>query len=279
MHLLSLRVTWEDDDSLRVALMARGNRIRASQLRQAAVWWNGPSGRLLQERAAGLLSSWTRRLGAENVLQLGQPVFWPAPPDAGRQTWVLLNDGFACSADGYLQAYGDCSQLPFSSMRFDLVIVPFCLARLADRQAVLKECWRVLRPEGHILILDFNPAGSLGVQRRWRMWRRDRSWPWRRPFLSVTELRRLMENEGFSLCQGRYFQYTLPGLRHDAHWMELVGDRWWPAGANAYLLLGQRRETASPLVGLAEHRRLRTGGRLRKVRRATVPAAARSGQG
>ncbi len=259
--------------------MARENSSHTLQLRRAAVWWNGPSGQLLQERAAGLLSSWIGGLGAETILQLGQPVFWPEPPDSRRQTWVLLNDGFTCDADAYFQAYGSCSLLPFSSMRFDLVIVPFCLARLADRQAVLQECWRILRPEGHILVLDFNPAGSLGVLRRWHMWRRDRSWPWRRPFLSVPELRRLMEKEGFSLCQGRYFQYTLPGLHHDAHWMELVGDRWWPAGANAYMLLGQRRETASPLVGLAQHR-LRIGGRrLRKIRWVTVPAAAQSGRG
>ena len=141
--------------------------------RRAAIWWNGRSGRLLLDRARDMLPRWIERLQPETILQLGQPVFWGLPPHH-EHTWVLLNDGFALPSDQYLQAYGVCEAMPFAAMRFDLVIVPFCLTRMANPQAVLEECWRVLRPEGHVLIMDFNPGGSLSVVRRWHLWRRDR---------------------------------------------------------------------------------------------------------
>ncbi|MGC9216031.1 class I SAM-dependent methyltransferase [Acidithiobacillus sp.] len=226
--------------------------------RRAAIWWDGRSGRLLLDRARDMLPRWIERLQPETILQLGQPVFWGLPP-GDEHTWVLLNDGFALPSDEYLQAYGVCEAMPFAAMRFDLVIVPFCLTRMANPQAVLEECWRVLRPEGHVLIMDFNPGGSLSVVRRWHLWRRDRAWPWLRPFLPLGRLRSLLEGQGFVLREGRYFQYTVPGLRRNAQWMELVGDRWWPAGANAYLILAQRRDPERPLVGAVRSFKVRSG--------------------
>ncbi|MCE5360262.1 class I SAM-dependent methyltransferase [Candidatus Igneacidithiobacillus taiwanensis] len=228
--------------------MPRGVPRSSLRQRRAAQWWLGRSGRLLLERAASILPPWIERLPADTVLQLGQPVFWSPPPL--QKDWILLNDGYVCSAEGYLQVYGRCDALPFAPMRFDLVIVPFCLTRMPDARQILEECWRVLRPEGHILIMDFNPSGSLGMLRRWHLWRRDRNWPWRQPFLPLPQLRRYLEELGFCLRQGRYFQYTFPGLGRSAQWMELVGDRWWPAGANAYILLAQKRESAPTMVGM-----------------------------
>lgn len=242
-----------------------------TQKRQQRVsqWWETHGGGLLLDRARDILPRWLARLQPEAVLQLGQPVFWGLPP-GNHPSWVLLNDGFSLPPGSYLQAYGRCDALPFASMRFDLVIVPFCLSRMADPQYTLAECWRVLRPEGHILIMDFNPGGSLNVLRRWHLWRRDRSWPWRRPFLSLGQLRGLLEEQDFSLREGRYFQYTLPGLKENAQWLELMGDRWWPAGANAYLLLAQRREAGLPPPELLWQSYLRR--RRRRALASGVPA-------
>lgn len=249
--------------------MSGRGRLSRPQEQRAAVWWDSGAGRLLLDRARDILPRWIERLQPETVLQLGQPLFWGMPPGTER-TWVLLNDGAALPPEAYLQVCGACPDMPFAPMRFDLVIVPFCLSRMSDPEAVLDECWRVLRPEGHVLIMDFNPGGSLSFMRRWRLWRRDRAWPWRRPFLPLGKLRTLLENQDFILKEGRYFQYTLPGLEKNAQWMELVGDRWWPAGANAYLLLAQRRDPERPLVGLATPVKMR---RERRKVSSEAPAA------
>jgi demethylmenaquinone methyltransferase/2-methoxy-6-polyprenyl-1,4-benzoquinol methylase len=56
----------------------------------------------------------------------------------------------------------DALQLPFESGSFDCVTVAFGLRNMADWGAALREMSRVLRPGGHLLVLDFSlPAGAL----------------------------------------------------------------------------------------------------------------------
>jgi demethylmenaquinone methyltransferase/2-methoxy-6-polyprenyl-1,4-benzoquinol methylase len=56
----------------------------------------------------------------------------------------------------------DALQLPFESASFDCVTVAFGLRNMADWSAALGEMARVLRPGGHLLILDFSlPTGAM----------------------------------------------------------------------------------------------------------------------
>lgn len=56
----------------------------------------------------------------------------------------------------------DALQLPFEDGSFDCVTVGFGLRNMADWGAALREMARVLRADGHVLILDFAvPAGPL----------------------------------------------------------------------------------------------------------------------
>ena len=56
----------------------------------------------------------------------------------------------------------DALQLPFEAASFDCVTVAFGLRNMADWGAALREMSRVLRPGGHLLVLDFSlPVGAL----------------------------------------------------------------------------------------------------------------------
>jgi SAM-dependent methyltransferase len=56
--------------------------------------------------------------------------------------------------------------LPFASASVDLVILPHVLEFSSHPHQVLREIERVLLPEGHLLILGFNPWSLFGA-RRW----------------------------------------------------------------------------------------------------------------
>ena len=56
----------------------------------------------------------------------------------------------------------DALHLPFADASFDVVTVAFGLRNMADWPAAIREMERVLRPGGHLLVLDFSlPPGAL----------------------------------------------------------------------------------------------------------------------
>src|SRR5205085_8442201 len=55
----------------------------------------------------------------------------------------------------------DALQLPFESESFDCVTVAFGLRNMADWDRALSEMSRVLRSQGHLLVLDFSIPGRL----------------------------------------------------------------------------------------------------------------------
>jgi demethylmenaquinone methyltransferase / 2-methoxy-6-polyprenyl-1,4-benzoquinol methylase len=62
----------------------------------------------------------------------------------------------------------DALALPYEDGSFDAVTVAFGLRNMADYVAALREMHRVLRPGGHLLILDFAlPRGLLRGPYRW----------------------------------------------------------------------------------------------------------------
>jgi demethylmenaquinone methyltransferase/2-methoxy-6-polyprenyl-1,4-benzoquinol methylase len=63
----------------------------------------------------------------------------------------LIDDGLAVPA---LQC--DAEKLPFTSNYFDCVIVAFGLRNMTHKETALKEMYRVLKPGGRLLVLEFS---------------------------------------------------------------------------------------------------------------------------
>lgn len=57
--------------------------------------------------------------------------------------------------DGPVFLQGDALRLPFPDAHFDVVTISYGLRNLASVEAGLREMWRVLKPGGRLLVLDF----------------------------------------------------------------------------------------------------------------------------
>jgi demethylmenaquinone methyltransferase/2-methoxy-6-polyprenyl-1,4-benzoquinol methylase len=59
---------------------------------------------------------------------------------------------------------GDAQCLPYSDTSFDVVTMMFGIRNFDDPAAGLAECYRVLRPEGHICLIEFTWPRGRGLQ-------------------------------------------------------------------------------------------------------------------
>ena len=59
-------------------------------------------------------------------------------------------------------------ELPFGDGEFDLVTIAFGARNFADLAHAMRECRRVLRPGGHLLVLEFTLPGSRVVRGLYR---------------------------------------------------------------------------------------------------------------
>lgn len=139
---------------------------------------------------------------------------------------------------------GELHRLPVASDSIDAVILPHTL-EFSDRpHAILREVQRVLRSDGHVIVLGFKPGGLWGLRRlipgaamppgleTLISDRRMSDW------LQLLDMRILQTDRYF-------FRWPLSGTRGSGSpdW-ERRGRRWWPELAACYLLKAQKRVVA-----------------------------------
>jgi SAM-dependent methyltransferase len=210
-------------------------------------WFDRPLGRSLQALEARHIRRVVVRLYGTVALQLGRIgrldlMSTCVPPtrillarDVGRQS---------CAVSGLPDS------LPFDQKSIDVAILPHTLDFMDHPQQVLREVHRVLSPEGHVVILGFNPVSMWGM---WRWVARYKNVvPWRGNFLRLSRIKDWFGLLDFELTEGRMLYYRPPlqktRLRDRLAFMEKIGDRWWPMGAAVYMVVAKKRVAGMTLL-------------------------------
>ena len=148
----------------------------------------------------------------------------------------------------------NASALPFDSESLDLVVLPFVLEAHPDPHQVLREAYRVLRPEGQLLILGLNPISLWGLRNYLsRLATPDRiGFPWPANYRSVLRLKDWLNLLDFDVARGHFGCYA-PPCRHERsfahlHWLELAGNRWWGFAGASYALMAIKRVPGMTLL-------------------------------
>lgn len=134
-------------------------------------------------------------------------------------------------------------QLPFAHHSLDLVLIHHGLDGATSPHALLREASRVLIPEGHLLIVGFNPWSLWGLWRLFRLpWA---ALPWLHRRLSPQRLADWLTLLDFEVV-GLESACFVPPLTHATirrrfSWLEPLGRRYWSQGGAAYVLLARKR--------------------------------------
>ncbi|MEX0373930.1 class I SAM-dependent methyltransferase [Spiribacter pallidus] len=145
-------------------------------------WFKTPAGRELAQQESRLLSRRLAGLYARRVLQVGSygEGCGPTVYDHTRQ-WIMD----ACPGEA-ITLRGNSQVMPLASGSVDGIVLVHQLEFTDKPHQVFREAARVLAPEGHMLVLCFNPLSLWGV-RRWLSLRADAP-PWNGTYLSAGRL-------------------------------------------------------------------------------------------
>jgi SAM-dependent methyltransferase len=203
-------------------------------------WFDTPLGRSLQAHEANRLRDILPQLYGTVALQLGRIGNLDLLDSCIAPTRVMLD---LAAAPRKRLVRGVPEALPFDSRSVDLVLLPHTLDFCDEPHQVLREVNRVLSPEGHAAILGFNPASLWGLRRLFA--KRPRQIPWSGSFLRLARIKDWLALLDFQVTHGKMLYYRPPlpreGLMERLHFLDKMGDRWWPLMAGVYLVVAKKR--------------------------------------
>ena len=240
---------------------------REASIIELADWLQTPPGQYLLAWEQAQLDAAVADVFGFHALQLGLPEL--AALRANRMPHQWLASDVAQAGVGLLCEF---DALPFEANSLDLLVLPHALERSHDPHQTLRECERVLRPEGRLVILGLNPASLWVLRQNLGRLRSGRPYlPQSGDFIGYWRLRDWLRLLSFEVDSARFGGYC-PPLRSEAwlhrwRWTESVGSRWWPVLGAVYFISAVKRVHGMRLVGLARDRK--------RISKATAPAVAR----
>jgi SAM-dependent methyltransferase len=121
--------------------------------RRLECWYEKPAGQYLLEQERQLVSRALENVFGYQLLQLGISRNQPLAGDSMLQHKIYA--GPVASPSVGLVTHADA--LPFVSDSIDVVVLHHAMEFAADPHELLREVQRVLAPQGHIIIIGFNP--------------------------------------------------------------------------------------------------------------------------
>ena len=207
-----------------------------------ARWLDSPLGQALLAQEARLVGDLLDGVFGEYALQLGR---WGEPRaflrNARTQRSLCLSDGEGPLADPAPSAIGRPWRLPLASDTMDVVILPHSLEFSSRPHAILREVHRVLRADGHLIVLGFKPGGLWGLR---RLIPGAGMPPGTDTLISEGQLTDWLQLLDLYLLGSTkyFFRWPLPRQRvSDSQAWEQRGRRWWPELAACYMLAAQKR--------------------------------------
>lgn len=217
-------------------------RTDAGAGERLADWLGLPLARSLLELEGRLVSEALDGIFGEFCLQLGG---WGETGGflrhARTQHTLCISDNEGRLVEAAPSTVGRLYRLPLLSESVDAVLLPHTLEFSSRPHAILREVHRVLRADGHLLVLGFKPGGLWGLR---RLIPGAAMPPGVDALISDSQLCDWLQLLDLYIHGvTRYgFRWPLPGNRGAATlaWEER-GRRWWPELAACYMLSAQKR--------------------------------------
>jgi SAM-dependent methyltransferase len=229
-------------------------------------WLESPLGQRCLQDEQQLVRDALDRVFGEQFVQVG---LWGARdtflPFARTQRAAIVAESLHVQGADLVT---DAGQLAIASDSVDVVFLPHTLERSESAHALLRESERVLRGDGHLIVLGFSPGGLWGLRHLFA----SRGYP---PgsvrMIREGRLKDWVELLSFDVAAAQGYCHTLPFERIPrlaGFPREEWARKWLPMTAAGYLLVAQKR-----VVRLTPIRPSWKRARLQAVRGLVEPTA------
>ena len=206
-------------------------------------WLETPLGRAFFEQEKKVVSKLITHLFGFHALLVGESPFLSMFETSPIQHRICLN---ALATKPFALGNALCGRqdkLPILNDAVDLVYLAHTLEFTKNPHEVLREAYRVLVSEGHLVIAGFNPWSSWGFLRWLLRWTNHT--PWEGQFISLLRLKDWLTLLGFDVVTCFPFFSRLPvnhtGFLQGSSFLESWGRWFWPFGEAGYVLLAKKR--------------------------------------
>ena len=207
-------------------------------------WFQSPLGAYLLAQECAWLDQVTPDIFGYHAIQLGLPEF-----DLLRESRIVHRVTVSPESARQLNhVQAQFHELPFDAQSIDLCVMPHVLEFSEIPHEVLREIDRVLRPEGRVLVLGFNPWSLFGTKKLWT----SKGYPWQGQFVSLVRIKDWLQLLGLEPASGRLACYIPPceteKWQRRFRFMEPSGDRWWGVAGGVYMLEAIKRVQGMRLI-------------------------------
>lgn len=175
--------------------------------RRMREWLDTPLGvNLLTGLQAGLTPLVSKMYGYR-LLVVGEPGFATTiDPNFIKHRFLL--HPYSEQAEGFLAVDSRLDMLAIACDSIDIVYLPHTLEFAQNPHEVLREAYRVLAPEGHLVIAGFNPISIWGLVRIFA--RLTQRAPWVANTVGVNKLKDWLSLLGFDIDKTSYYGFNIP---------------------------------------------------------------------
>ena len=208
-------------------------------------WFNSDLGAYVLQRERAWLDAVAPDIFGYHAIQLGLPGL-----DLLRESRIAHRLIVAPNPIDGLQpeVRAQFHELPFEAQSIDLCVLPHVLEFAQQPHEILREIDRVMRPEGRILLIGFNPWSLFGVKKLWT----SNGYPWQGQFVSLVRMKDWLQLLGFEPSSGKLACYIppceTPKWQRRYQFLERAGDRWWGVSGGVYMLAAIKRVQGARLI-------------------------------
>lgn len=135
----------------------------------------------------------------------------------------------------------DFHELPIASGSVDLVLLPHSLEYIDNPRQLLAEACRIVKPEGHIVILGFNPYSLWGLK---RLLSRRKGMPWKTHFILSSVVKSWLGLADFELVKQDFILYGPPLKRQiKFKFFDWLGRICFKPAGGVYILIAKAKVT------------------------------------